>query len=79
MPPQARREAVSSLLRRLPACAASAEPPSLGLERPRAGSISHQASAVDEQSAERAEQRAGAAGDMGESVEPVGVGTSLPA
>src|SRR5947208_10203946 len=44
MPPQARREAVSSILPRPPAWAATAEPPSLGLERPRAGSISHQPS-----------------------------------
>ena len=44
MPPQARREDVSSALHRPPACAAAVEPPSLGLERPRAGSISHQPS-----------------------------------
>src|SRR5436190_546480 len=44
MPPQTRREAVSSVLPRPLAWAATAEPPSLGLERPRAGSISHQAS-----------------------------------
>src|SRR4051812_30204862 len=34
MPPQARREAVSSALPRPPAWPAAAEPPSLGLERP---------------------------------------------
>src|SRR5690348_270909 len=44
MPPQARREGVSSVLPGRPACAATAEPSSLGLERLRTGSNSHQAS-----------------------------------
>jgi archaetidylinositol phosphate synthase len=46
VPPQTRRQSVSSPLRRQPACVAGAEPPWLGLRRPHSAPVPHQASSA---------------------------------